>query len=83
MLGEIDKAMMLKFLKNNYPVIKVKVNGKFNRAITVDLGMSFLLNNKMQVMILQQQLFIKLKYIFNFDDDVFCLTVLNYYLNLK
>lgn len=42
--NEFDKKLMLKFLEKNYPISRLKYNGRFKRGIVLDNGDSFLLS---------------------------------------
>lgn len=66
MQTDLDKKLMLKFLELNYPVSRIKDNKKFKRAIIIDNGTIYYLNNTNN----QKQLKIYIKEILKL---IFCL----------
>ena len=82
MLSEIDTDMMLKFVKRNYPVSRIKDNGRFKRAILLDDGHVYHLGNKNQHNLLITKLVDILMKIF-YCDDITSFNVVKNFLNIK
>lgn len=78
---EKNIELVMKFLKSNYPVSRIKVKDRFKRGIIADGGQVFYLNNKNVYAELKIHLKQSLYIVFNLDfkssDEI-----LNTYLNL-
>ena len=81
MYTDKDKEMVLKYLQRHYPVCRVKIDNKFKRAITLNNGESYQLNNKANYNILKSHLIKMLNLVFSFD-EAFCRNILNNFLPL-
>ena len=79
---EFDKQIMLKFLKKNYPIARVKHNNKFRRAIILDNGSTFVLGEKSHHTQIRHQLVEILKNVFSCEEAI-TIAVLNNFLNSK
>ena len=77
---EIEKRLMLSYLKRRYPVHRMKFNNRFKRTIVLENGV-FLLSDQASINILTQSLTQTLKHIFN-SDDYLVKDVLKSFLNL-
>ncbi len=69
MINEIDKQLMLKFLERNYPVSRIKFNGRFKRGIFVENG-AYLLSEPHQFNELQFKLFEIIIKVFSCEEDI-------------
>jgi len=69
MLSDIEINMMVKFLRRNYPVKRVKNNTRFKRAIILDDGSQYILSDDSQVLLLKYKLMELLLLIFNSDEQ--------------
>lgn len=81
MIHDIDKEFMIDFLERNYPVSKIKSNGRFKRGIVVDDGSYYLLGEPSHVIQLQSKLFQILNIVFSSKPSL-NRTVLNSFLRL-
>jgi hypothetical protein len=77
MFNDFDKYIMLKFLTNNYPVIKIKHNKRFKRAITCHDGTRYFLSNTTTQQSLRNHLSQVLNRLFICDDTNFISMVLD------
>ena len=68
MNNELDKKLMIKFLERSYPVSRIKLNHHFKRAIVLDNGSFFLLNDSNHIDKLKFNLIDILKKVFNCDE---------------
>ena len=82
MTNDREKRLMLRFLELNYPVSRVKVNGRFKRAIILENGVAFLLGDNSNLLRLEYNLFEILLLVFNCDEAT-ARSVLYNYLNLN
>lgn len=73
---------MLKYLKMNYPVHRIKDKKHFKRTIITENGDKFQLSNKAHIKFLYSKLFNNLELIFNEDKNI-TENVLKTFLNLK
>ena len=80
-MNEIDINMMMYFLKRNYPVIRMKDNQRFKRAIILDNGSAYFLSDEHSHIQLRNQLIQILKTVF-YCDEKSSRTVLKEFLNL-
>jgi hypothetical protein len=46
MYTDKDKEMVIKYLQRHYPISRVKIDNKFKRAIVLNNGETYQLNNK-------------------------------------
>lgn len=81
MYTEKDEEIIIKYLQKHYSVSRVKVNNKFKRAIVLNNGEIYELNDKTKYPSLKSKLTKTLNLIFNFD-ETFCLNILNKFLPL-
>ena len=82
MTDEREKRLMLRFLELNYPVSRIKINGRFKRAIVLENDAAFILGNNSNLLQLQYNLFETLLLVFNCDEAT-ARGVLYNYLNLN
>jgi hypothetical protein len=80
-MNEFDTNMMMYFLKRNYPVIRMKDNQRFKRAIILDNGSTYFLSDEHSHIQLRNQLIQILKTVF-YCDEKSSRTVLKDFLNL-
>ena len=66
MITQKDRDMIVKFLRLNYPVSRIKINGRFKRAIVLDSGI-FQLSSKKNYKDLKIHLSKILYIVFNFN----------------
>ena len=79
---DINKQMMLKFLERHYPVIRVKFNNRFKRAVMLDGGEIFMLGDEFHKIQLKTKLIEILNLVFYCKTEI-SLSVLNNFLTLK
>jgi hypothetical protein len=77
-----EQELMIKFLKKNFPVYRLKHDMRFKRTIVLETGESYLLSNKDSVNDLYFKLSDILKTVFNTDKNT-NKSVLDIFLNLK
>ena len=77
-----EQELMIKFLKKNFPVYRLKHDMRFKRTIVLETGESYLLSNKDSVNDLYFKLSDILKTVFNTDKNT-NKSVLDSFLNLK
>jgi hypothetical protein len=77
-----EKELMLKFLKKNFPVYRLKHNMRFKRTILLENGESYILSDKNSLNDLFYKLSDILSTVFNSDKDTNKL-VLESFLNIK
>jgi hypothetical protein len=77
-----EQELMIKFLKKNFPVYRLKHDMRFKRTIVLETGESYLLSNKDSVNDLYFKLSDILKTVFNTDKNTNKF-VLDSFLNLK
>ena len=68
-MSEFETNMMLVFLKKNYPVSRIKDNGRFKRAIILDDGIIYHLGIESQHRNLKNKLISIIKTIFYCDEE--------------
>jgi hypothetical protein len=68
MLDETDKKMIISFLKNNYPVTRVKHNNRFRRGMNLD-GHIYVLSEKNTMNLVKQKLIMIVKLVFACDGN--------------
>lgn len=85
MIDESQKLLIIKFLKLNYPVGRLKIGAHFKRGYS-DLGIKFLSANKSDMTAFRLHLINTIIYLFNCDNtiatevtDMFLSTKLNYF----
>lgn len=66
MLDKMYEDMIISFLQKNYPVSRIKVNGRFKRAIVLDDG-AYFLSDSNSTKPLKTKLINTLKTIFDCD----------------
>ena len=64
------KELMLKFLKRNYPIARVKDKLRFKRGIVLDGGDVFFLSDKNSHLALQKRLLSVLDTVFSCEEKV-------------
>jgi hypothetical protein len=77
-----QKLLMLSFLEKNYPVLRLKNNGRFKRGIILDNGEQYLISNVSHNLKLKDELNKILKIVFSCNEDT-SKSVLSNFLNLK
>lgn len=80
-MSEIETNMMMRFLQRNYPVIRVKDNKRFKRAIIFDNGSTYFLSDEHSHIQLRLKLVQTLKTVF-YCDEQSSRTVLKDFLNI-
>jgi hypothetical protein len=80
-MNEFETNIMMHFLKRNYPVIRMKDNNRFKRAIILDNGGTYFLSDEHSHIHLKNQLIQILKTVF-YCDEKSSRTVLKEFLNL-
>jgi len=78
----VEKNMLLKFLSRNFPVSRVKYNGRFRRAIMFDDGEAYLCSDQQRMVALKYKLIVVLKETFLSDDSI-CIAVLDNFLQTE
>lgn len=74
--------LMIKYLKMNYPVHRMRENRHFKRTIVTESGQKYLLSNKAHMKFLYSKLFTNLELIFS-EDKTLTEDVLKSFLHLK
>jgi len=82
MYNDIQKDMVFKFLKINYPVKRIKYNNKFKRTIVLDDGSVYYLSDDKSHKMLSIKLVQIIKYIFCMD-EITARIIVNDFLGLK
>lgn len=77
-----ETELMLKFLRKNYPVYRLKHNMRFKRTIVLETGETFILSDKNSTKELFYKLSDILTTVFNSDKNI-NESVLESFLNLK
>lgn len=80
-MNEFETNIMMRFLKQNYPVTRVKDNQRFKRAIILDNGGTYFLSDEHSHIHLRNQLIQILKTVF-YCDEKSSRTVLKEFLNM-
>lgn len=81
-MSHLDHILMMKFLNRNYPVKRVKINGKFKRTIIIEYNQYYQLSDKNSFKLLYSKLYDILKLIFDTEDSQIKYA-LNEFLNVK
>ena len=69
MITEKDLELIQKYLNKNYPVQRLKYNGKFKRAILFDNGNTYLLSNNNDKPYLKKEMIKTIETIFGFNSE--------------
>jgi hypothetical protein len=69
MMTKKDLELIQKYLNRNYPVQRLKYDGKFKRAILFDNGRTYLLSNKNDKPYLKKEMVIAIETIFGFNSE--------------
>jgi hypothetical protein len=64
-----DLELIQKYLNSNYPVQRLKYDGKFKRAILFDNGKTYLLSNKNDKPYLKKEMVTAIETIFGFNSE--------------
>jgi hypothetical protein len=64
-----DLELIQKYLNRNYPVQRLKYDGKFKRAILFDNGRTYLLSNKNDKPYLKKEMVTTIETIFGFNSE--------------
>jgi hypothetical protein len=73
-----DLELIQKYLNRNYPVQRLKYDGKFKRAILFDNGRTYLLSNKNDKPYLKKEMVTAIETIFGFNSEETNLLVSQY-----
>lgn len=68
MYTDLDKEIILKFLKRNYPISRIKQNMRFKRAIILENGKTYFLCEDGDKLNMKRDITETIKKIFPFDD---------------
>jgi len=82
MINEHDKQLMFKFLEKNYPVSRLKHNGRFKRAMLIDGETEYFLSEESHHIQIRGKLHNILLKVFSCDNDT-AKYVMSSFLNLK
>lgn len=74
--------MLMKFLVRNFPVSRIKHNGRFRRAIVFDGGDIYLCSDQNRLIELKYKLMVVLKETFLVDDST-CIIALDNFLQIE
>jgi hypothetical protein len=69
MITEKDLKMIQKYLNSNYPVQRLKYNGKFKRAIILDNGNIYMMSNINDKPYLKKEMISTIEIIFGFNNE--------------
>jgi len=69
MITEKDLKMIQKYLISNYPVQRLKYNGKFKRAIILDNGNIYMMSNINDKPYLKKEMISTIEIIFGFNNE--------------
>lgn len=69
MINEYDKELMLKFLEKNYPVSRIKHNGRFKRALILDSDAEYFLSEESHHIQIRTKIINILLKVFSCDND--------------
>jgi hypothetical protein len=69
MITEKDFELIQKYLNRNYPVQRLKHNGKFKRAIMFDNGRTYMLSNKNDKPYLKKEMVSTIEIVFGFNSE--------------
>ncbi len=78
MMTKKDLELIQKYLNRNYPVQRLKYDGKFKRAILFDNGKTYLLSNKNDKPYLKKEMVTAIETIFGFNSEETNLLVSQY-----
>jgi hypothetical protein len=78
MVTEKDLQLIQNFLNRNYPVERLKINGKFKRAIIFDNGRTYLLSNINDKPYLKKEMVKAIETVFGFSSEDTSLLVKQY-----
>lgn len=78
MMTKKDLELIQKYLNRNYPVQRLKYDGKFKRAILFDNGKTYLLSNKNDKPYLKKEMVTTIEIIFGFNSEETNLLVSQY-----
>lgn len=82
MSNDIEKILMFSFLKKNFPVSRIKSNGRFKRGIILNDGSQHILNSTSHNIPLKENLINVLIKVFSCDPEMAKETISNF-LNYK
>jgi hypothetical protein len=69
MITEKDLELVKKYLQRNYPVQRLKHNGKFKRAILFDSGKIYMLSDKNDKPYLKKEMVSNIEIVFGFNSE--------------
>ena len=69
MITEKDLELIQKYINRNYPVQRLKHNGKFKRAIIFDNGKTYLLSNHNDKPYLKKEMISNIEIVFGFNTE--------------
>jgi hypothetical protein len=69
MVTEKDLQLIQRYLNRNYPVERLKINGKFKRAIIFDNGRTYLLSNINDKPYLKKEMVTAIETVFGFSSE--------------
>ena len=69
MITEKDLKMIQKYLNSNYPVQRLKYNGKFKRAIILDNGNIYMMSNINDKPYLKKEMVSTIEIVFGFNTE--------------
>jgi hypothetical protein len=69
MITEKDLELVKKYLQMNYPVQRLKHNGKFKRAILFDSGKTYMLSDKNDKPYLKKEMVSNIEIVFGFNSE--------------
>lgn len=69
MITEKDLELIQKYLNRNYPVQRLKHNGKFKRTILFDNGREYRLSNKNDKPYLKKEMITAIEIVFGFNTE--------------
>jgi hypothetical protein len=69
-MNEVLKKLMFSYLYKNYPVVRLKYNGKFKRSIIFDDGCVFYIGDNTHKTIFVEKFVSNLSNVFNCDETI-------------
>lgn len=69
MVTEKDFELIQKYLNRNYPIQRIKINGKFKRAILFDNGRTYLVSNPNDKPYLKKEMITAIETVFGFETE--------------
>lgn len=81
-MDEVLKKLMFSYLYKNYPVVRLKYNGRFKRSIIFDDGTVFYIGEKAHTIIFIEKFVKSLSTVFNCDETIARIVVKSF-LNIK